>query len=282
MSSDLHIGIDAAKIVVSPYPLKLSAGRATRRRAGSVTEMLPVQPSGASREQRTAFACRLSLTLMFLSALVAAAGVPWWLPAAASAATVAILWRRQARAAEHTLFEVPREPGARVLVSADERAVYQRAVAVVGRIRRAWPALPGLIDSSAEHALGRSLDDLATLLARRQEIRRLRAGLSGVRHDGVPAGSPAVAALQEQRDQAERLWHEAGREANRILRSLDRTALAQESLLRERHVGETARHAELVLAGLTPGAPVADAGPELADRTDAVITAYRELAAGQS
>ncbi|MEV4349125.1 hypothetical protein AB0J83_32105 [Actinoplanes sp. NPDC049596] len=277
MSGELHVGIDAEKIVVSHRPLRLSAGLASRHRSGSVVEMLPVAASGATREERTSFACRLALPLIFLTALVAAAGVPWWLPAAASVATVATVWRRLARAASATSFEPPRGPGGRVLLDAEERAVFQRAVRVARRVRRAWPALPGLVDDAADHSLTRALDDLATLLVRRQELRRVRAGLASVRPEGLPGPSPAVAALTEQRDHAEHLWREAGREVNRILRSLDRTALAQESLLRERHIGDTARQAELTLAGLAPGVPMATTGPELADRTDAVITAYREL-----
>ncbi|XVV14358.1 hypothetical protein ACQP2X_08445 [Actinoplanes sp. CA-131856] len=280
MDRELYVGIDATKIVVSAHPIKARAGRATRHRAGSVTEMMPVAPSGATREERTAFACRLSLPLAFLTALAAAAGAPWWLPALASAATVAAVWRRQARAAAETDFELPRDPEARVLVAAEERAVFQRAVRVARRVRRAWPALPGMVDPAADHSLTGALDDLATLLVRRQELRRLRAGLAAVPARDVPEGSPALSALSEQRDQAERLWREAGREVNRILRGLDRTALAQESLLRERHIGEAARHAELALAGLAP-ATVVDHS-ELADRTDAVITAYRELAAGRN
>ncbi|MBU2670589.1 hypothetical protein KOI35_44525 [Actinoplanes bogorensis] len=282
MPSELHIGIDDEKTVLSPYALSLRTGRATRHRAGSVTEVVPATPSGVSREARLAFAARLSLPLIFASAVLYAAGVPWWLPFAASVATVATVARRQARAAQVARFELPTADGSRVLRSPEERAVLQRAAAVARRIRRTWPGLTGMIDPDrADHALTRTLDDLGALLERRQELRRLRAGLESVRHGDVPADSPAVLALAAQRERADQLWREAGERANHLLRSLDRTALAGEAFLREREIGETARQAELVLAGLTeqPGAGPAEAGPELADRTAAVITAYRELAA---
>ena len=280
MRTELHIGTDTEKIVVAPYPLKARTGRVSRHRAGSVTEVVPVPPSGASAAARVAFAARLSLFLIFLSAVLYAAGVPWWLPAAVSAATVAAVWRRQARAAQPASFEVPSAEGGRVLRSAEERAVLRRAVGVARRIRRTWPALSGMIDpAEADRSLRRALDDLTTLLVRRQEIRRLRAELEGVRRHDVPADSPAVLALAEQREHAAALWRETGEQANRILRSLDRTALAGEAFRHEQHLGETARRAEMVLAELAPGRQVADTGPELADRTAAVITAYRELAA---
>ncbi|MBM2623194.1 hypothetical protein JIG36_47635 [Actinoplanes sp. LDG1-06] len=282
MPSELHIGMDDEKTVISPYALKTRAGRVTRHRSGSVTEVVPVTPTGVSREARVAFAARLSLPLIFVSAVLFATGVPWWLPFAASVAAVTTVWRHQARAAQHAIFELPTGEDDRVLRTGEERAVFQRAAGVARRIRRTWPGLPGMIDPDlADRSLTAALDDLGGLLVRRQELRRLRAGLDAVRHEDVPADSPSVLALAAQREHADRLWHESGEQANRILRSLDQAALAGEAFLREREIGETARQAELVLAGLTrePGAPAADSGPELADRTAAVITAYRELAA---
>ncbi|MGK5684797.1 hypothetical protein [Actinoplanes sp. URMC 104] len=286
MPAELHIGMDAGKTVMAPYALKLRTGRATRHRSGSVTEVVPVAPSGASLPARLTSTARLALSLIFVSAVLFAAGVPWWLPFGASVATVATVWRRRSRAAQEASFETPTGEGARTIVAPEERAVLRRAVGVSRRIRRTWPGLPDMIDPDlADRSLARALEDLGGLLERRQELRRLRSELEGVRDQGVPADSPAVLALAEQRDRAGELWREAGAQVNRILRSLDRTALAGEAFLRERQIGETARQAELVLTGLAhgQGAPVAEAGPELADRTAAVITAYRELAAaGQS
>jgi hypothetical protein len=284
MRSALHIGIDTEKIVVAPYPLKMRTGRARRDRTGSVTEVLPVAPSGRSRAVRLTFVARLALPLIFVSAALFAAGLPWWLSAGASAAVVAEIWRRQARAARPGIIAVPRDDQAKVLWAPEERAAFDRAVVVSRRIRRTWPSLPDMIDPVvADRALTLALDDLATLMSRRQEVRRLRAELSEVRRHDVPADSPAVAALATQRVRVEQLWQETGEQANRILRSINAAALAGETFLREQRIGATARAAEAVLAELTVGAPPAENGPELADRTEAVITAYRELAgAGQS
>jgi hypothetical protein len=280
MPSELHIGIDEEKIVVAPVKLRLRTGRARRVRSGSVTESLPVPPSGQSRERRLAYAARLSLPLLAAGAVLFAAGIPWWLPAFASIAVVGAVWRRQARAAQPALFALPRGEDGRVLWSPPERAAFERAVVVSRRVRRTWPGLAGMVDpATADRCLTHALDDLATLLARRQEIRRLRAELSDVRRRDVPADSPAVRALAEQRDRVEELWLATGEQANRILRSIDATALAGETFLHERHIGGTARRAELLLAGLTASAPPAESGPDLADRTAAVIRAYRELAA---
>ncbi len=280
MRSELHIGIDSEKIVVAPHQLKLRSGRARRHRAGSVVEVTPVAPSGRSREVRVAFVARLALPLIFLSAALFATGLPWWLTAGSAATAIGLLWQQQARAARSGTFAVPRDDAARVLWAPEERAAFERAVVVSRRIRATWPALPDMIDPVvADRALTLALDDLATLMTRRQEIRRLRAELFGVTRQAVPADSPAMHALTAQRARVEQLWQETGEQANRILRSINAAALAGETFLREQQIGATARAAEVMLAELTVGAPLAEAGPDLADRTAAVINAYRELAA---
>jgi hypothetical protein len=280
VAAELHIGVDAEKIVVSPDRIRARTGRARRQRAGSVVETLPVPPSGRGRELRVTFLARLSLPVILLSAVLYAAGLPWWLLLGASAGALGLVWRRDHRAAQPAVFEVPRDPAARVLRTPQERAAYSRAVAVARRVRRTWPALPGMIDPAvADHSLTHALDDLATLLVRRQEIRRLRTGLSGVRQRAVPADSPAVQALATQRDRAEELWLATGEQANRILRGIDAAALAGETFLQEQQIGRTARQAGLVLSRLTAVPPPAEAAPDLADRTQAVLDAYRELAA---
>jgi hypothetical protein len=221
----------------------------------------------------------LSLPLIFAGAVLFAVGIPWWLTATASALTVGAVWRRQARAAQCGIFETPQADDVRVLSQAEERTAYQRAVVTARRVRRTWPALSGMIDPvTAGHALTRALDDLATIMARRQEIRRLRDGLHAVREHDVPAESPALRALADQRERVERLWRETGDQANRILTGIETAAKAGETFLRERHLGETVRRAELVLAGLSAGSPPAETGTELAERTEAVLTAYRDLA----
>jgi hypothetical protein len=278
--AELHIGTDAEKTVVSAYALRTRTGRARRSRTGSVTEFLPVTPSGRSREARVTFLARLSLPLALAGAFMFAAGMPGWLVFGLIAATLGLAGWDDRRRAQRTTFRIPADAGARVLRTPEERAAYGRAVAVARRIRRTWPALPGMIDpAAADHTLTHALDDLATLLVRRQEIRRLRAGLDGVRVGDVSAESPAALALAEQRARTEELWLTSAEQANRILRSIDETALAGEVFVREQRIGATARQAEATLARLTTGAAPAEAAPELAENTMVVLDAYRELAA---
>jgi hypothetical protein len=277
----LHIGIDAEKVVVSPLPLKMRTGRAKRFRWGSVTEVVPVPASGRSRQDRVRFASQLVLVLVVFSAVLGALGIAWWAAASGSLALVAFVAVEQARAARTGVIALPKAEGAHVLHAAEERAAFERAFVVAKRVRLTWPALRHMIDpADADHSLTAALAELAAIMAQRQQIRRLREELtSATRHD-LPADSPAVQALAEQRLRAEALWRSTAGAANRILASINAAALAGEELIREQRIGETARQAELAISRLTAaGPPQTEAGPALAERTAAVITAYRELAA---
>ena len=279
----LHIGIDTEKVVVSSSPLRMRTGRARRVRWGSVTEVVPVAPSGRSRQDRIRFASQLTLVLVMLSAVLSALGIAWWLAAGGSVALVAFVAVEQARAARTAIIALPKGDSAHVLVAAEERAAFERAFVVAKRVRRTWPALRHMIDSDdADRSLSAALEELAAIMARRQQIRCLREELAqATRHD-LPADSPAVQALAEQRLRVEALWRSTAGAANRILASINAAALAGENLIREQRIGDTAREAELAISRLTAaGPPRTEAGPELAERTAAVIAAYRELASGR-
>jgi hypothetical protein len=279
---ELHIGIDSEKVVVAPVPLRMRAGRARCRRLGTMTEVLPMPPSGRTREDRIRFASQLSLILLVFGAVLVGLGIPWWMPAAGSVALVAYVADQQRRAARTGCLAVPAGEDCHVLHAREERIAYQRAVAVARRVRRTWPALEHMIDpDDADRSLTRALDDLAAVMARRQEIRRLRAELAEAEAQNLPEDSPAVLALAAQHARVEALWRETGTSANRILAALTAAALTGENLIRERHIGQTARDAELAISRLAVAdlARSVEAGPELAERTAAVVAAYRELAA---
>ncbi|WP_328466698.1 hypothetical protein OHA21_46970 [Actinoplanes sp. NBC_00393] len=267
-------------MVVSAYPIKARSGRLRRTRTGTLTEFVPRPPSGRSREERMTYLARLALPLVLVTAVLSAFGMNWWLAVAACTSVAALVWRRQARAAQPAALAVPRDPGSRVLWTEPERAAFEGALVASRRVRRTWPALAGMIDPVlADRSLNRALDELAETLARRQELRRLRAELAAVREADIPVDSPARSAVAEQCERADESWREAGAAANRILRSIDTAARAGESFIRERQVAATARYAERTLARVTGAPAVTESGPELADRTEAVIAAYRDLAA---
>ncbi|MEV0899288.1 hypothetical protein [Actinoplanes sp. NPDC049802] len=278
MNTDLHVGADAEKVVVSPYPLRTRSGRAGRERTGSLTRFVPRPPSGRGREARVTSTARLALVLLLASAVLSLSGL-WWPAAAVSVTLVAAFWRWQARAAQPGVFATPRDGESRVLWAAPERAAFQGALETSRRVRRTWPSLGEMIDPvAADRSLTRALGELGEVLARRQELRRLREELVAVRDADIPADSPARRAADVQRRRTEQAWREAGDAANRILRGVDAAARAGEGFIRERQVAATARHAERTLARVAGVPAPAESGPDLADRTEAVIAAYRDLA----
>jgi hypothetical protein len=277
----LHIGIDAEKVVVAPYPLAMRTGRARRRRLGSITEVVPVPSSGLGREDRVRFVSQLGLVLLILCTVLSALGIPWWAPAAGSVALVAFVAVQQGRAARTGSLAIPRGDDCHVLYAPDERTAYARAVVVARRIQRTWPALEHMIDpADADRSLSRALDDLAGIMARRQEIRRLRAELSEIDDVDLAADDPAGQAAAAQRDRVDELWHASGTTANSVLTGLNAAALAGENLIREQRIGAAARDRATAIARITAAdaGRSAEAGPDLAERTAAVIAAYRELA----
>lgn len=291
---DLFVGADAEKVVVSSYPLRVRSGVVRRERTGSLVEFVCRPPSGRGRDERITHVSRVALALIAATVVLGAAGVSWWLAAAGCAGAVTVVWRRQARAAQPAVFGIPRDgesvargrEGAargegwatRVLWTLPERAAFYDALESARRVRATWPALGDMIDAvGADRALTRALAELAEVLDQRQELRRLRADLAGVRDADIPADSPARLAAEVQWRRADEAWRAAGGTANRILGSIEAAARAGEGFTRERQVAATARHAERTLARVTGAGTVAESGPELADRTEAVIAAYRDL-----
>ncbi|WP_305789365.1 hypothetical protein [Symbioplanes lichenis] len=286
----MFIGVDPGKTVVSPTPIRMSSGRALRFRSGSVTEIVPRPPSGRSRPDRIRIASQVAFASVIAGALLSTVGVPWWISAVVAVALVTLVAGVQARAAQPGRLATPQSPRATgksakaghqeayVLVAARERAAFGRALALARRIRRTWPALQPMIDpGDADRGLTAALHELAGVLAQRQHLCRLRAELAESAGYGLPPASPAVQALAEQRARVDELWQSTRAEANRILAALHTIARTGEEFVREQRLLETARSAELALAELT-SMPAASQAPELAERTNAVVAAYRELA----
>jgi hypothetical protein len=268
----LHIGVDAEKVVVSPYPIRMRTGRAKRIRSGSVTEVVAVQPSGRNRADRNRLVFQLALALLVLSAVLSAIGIPWWAAAAGSVALVAFVGWAQARAARAGVLALPRGGVGRVLWTREERLAYERALAVSRRVRRTWPELGDMIDpADADRTLTRALRQLADLMARRQEIRKLRAEL---------VDSPARQAAAAYRERVEALWWETGQAAKRMLVGINAAALAGEGMIRQKWTCRAARGAQMAVSQVTVACGAqTEAGAELAEHAAAVVAAYEELAA---
>ncbi|GAA0813213.1 hypothetical protein [Spirilliplanes yamanashiensis] len=272
----LYVGADRTAVVVTPRPPKLRTGRAVRRRHGAFVEVVPVPPGGPSLR---GIAVPLVTFVGALNLLLVNLGLAWYLPAAVSVVVLVVVAQALHRANSPGTFAAPAD--GHLLSHPADRETMTRCVAVAHRIRRTWPALRHMIDPAvADQQLARALADLAAVLSRREEIRRLRDELAAVRADGLGADSSAVRALREQRAEVDALWRDADAEVEQHADRLHATALAGERLIREQQVAAAARGAERAVARLAPGrAAAADgAAEQLAGRTEAVIAAYRDLA----
>jgi hypothetical protein len=277
----LYVAHDDRMVVVSVLPLKVQVGRGEVYRWGSVLEISPAEPDQAVTTARQA---RGVAVLLFMgSAVLGCTGVAWW-PALAvvGASVLAASFHVALRTAGVIVApEIKRRPGEHVVLFDDEdRKTFSEAVDIGERIARTWPALHGLVDTTAaERLLAHALWELAGVLERRQDFREMGADLAQQDHGGLPADSPGVRDLLVQREKVAKALAGLDAEVNRHLADLTATAIAGENFIREQEIGQLVRDADQKLAKLAPhdlpGEP--KSGAELADQTQAVLTAYRDL-----
>jgi hypothetical protein len=158
-----------------------------------------------------------------------------------------------------------------VLVEDQDRKAFSDAIDLCQRTAETWPALEGLIDVPlAERQLAQALFDIAGVLERRQVVRDLQVEL---------AEHADASELAPRRAKAATALAALDNELTRRLATLNAVAVAGEDLIRDERIGALGREADEVLARLSDaGAPaLSDAGSELAERTEAVLQAYREL-----
>lgn len=176
---------------------------------------------------------------------------------------------------------VARSDRSRLLFDVEERAIFERALDTTDRISATWPALGALVDTfDADIMLGQALWDLSGVLVRRQQVRRVLTGLDRPEYAGLPADSAAVREFTEHRDNARRLLASADAEIIRREESLFAAERAGRDFITEQEMRRAVRDAARSLQGLAPASDerVPDSGGELAERTETVLAAYRELA----
>ncbi|WP_250008169.1 hypothetical protein [Actinoplanes sp. M2I2] len=274
MTPSLYVAYDDKLVIVARLPVGVVGGRGITFRWGGVLEVTPArEPADPAPVAGTLYG--LGAVLILIGAALLLTGYPvggltTLLGLAAVAGGWACTWWQRAGVLSAPRLDSDRDQH-HVLVEDADRQVFAEAVDLCRRSSRAWPALGALVDVPvAERQLAQALFDLAGALERRQELRELRTELGG--HAGAPELAPrlarATAALAGLDD-----------EVSRRLATLTAVAVAGEEFLRDEEIGELARTADETIARLTSARPSAgpDAGSELAERTEAVLRAYREL-----
>lgn len=274
MKPSLYVAHDDELVIVSPLPLEVTGGRGMSYAWGSVLEITPADPP-AEHDPLTGLLYSFAAVLVLIGTLLLAGGV-----AAGGAAILAALavgggavvhrWRQRPGVIAAPSLETDRDQH-HVLVEDRDRKIFSDAVDLCQRTSETWPALGALVDVPlAERQLARALFDLAGALERRQELRELHAELA--HHDGAFELAPRMARLTAA-------LADLDAEVGRRLATLNAVAVAGEELIRDQAVDALARQADEALARLTTSLPAAtpDAAADLAERTEAVLRAYREL-----
>lgn len=273
MTPSLYVAHDDKLVVVSRLPLEVIGGQGLSFGWGSVLEVTPSNRPG-DPGPLTVVLYGFGIILGVTGALFVLGGVIqglFLILAGVAAGGLAALSDRRRRPGVISAprLESDREQH-RVLVDQRDRKVFSDAIDLCQRTTETWPALGALVDVPvAERQLALALFDLAGSLERRRELRDLHAELA--EHDGAFELAPrilkATAALAELDD-----------EVTRRLATLNAVAVAGEELIRDQEIDALAREADEALARLTSAPAIApDAGSELAERTEAVLRAYREL-----
>jgi hypothetical protein len=196
---------------------------------------------------------------------------------------------------------VTAEAEGRELTTEAERAAFDRAMATADRVAATWPALDGLVDvPEAETLLAEALWEIAGVLARRQELTAVLAQLTRPDFAALSPADATAARLQTQVRATKEALSAVEIDLARREASLRRAEEAGRGFIREREMREAIRAAERSLAstadpaltstaadpalasagGPTPAftaRPAPDPAAELAEQTQLVIAAYREL-----
>jgi hypothetical protein len=169
------------------------------------------------------------------------------------------------------------------LTTISERAAFDRVLATADRITETWPGLGALVDVfDAETMLADALWEIARVLARRQEVGAVLAELSRpdfmiadpsdetarelrVHRRAARAAMTRVETELVQREANLRRVEQAGRRLARELEMRRAIRAAEESL------GTSSRSPEPL------GPTSVDPAAELAEQTQSVLAAYREL-----
>jgi hypothetical protein len=184
----------------------------------------------------------------------------------------------------------PREEYERAISDDPGRADLARAAAAVRRITLAWPHLGALVDEPAQPTLDEALWHLAGDLLQRAEVRAARVEIEQVITE-LPEGDPELAALSSRADDLsainQRLDAEVATQVDRLERLADECARHLITQAAQERVESATRRADSLLSASRPelaaeALATPDPAAELAERTSAVLGAYRELRAGVS
>jgi hypothetical protein len=268
----IYVMRDDGVIVVSRRRPGWLRNRPVPRSWDTLVEILP-RTGRAPGETTLVFAPPVALGA--LAAVLAPAGVGVAVGGATLIASTYLNPRLRRRLAERRL----RRPDNIVLRAEKARSAFDHALALADRVSGTWPLLGRLVDADeAAVMLAEALWQIAAVLSRREELDTV---LESVGLD--PAAASAETRSQLSAARAARARVDA--EFQRREAGLRRAEEAGRDFIREQQMREAVQAADQTLRSMPPtvlaGVGTAlEPASDLAEHTQSVLAAYRELTAG--
>jgi hypothetical protein len=173
----------------------------------------------------------------------------------------------------------------RVLTQNTGREVFAKALDSADRISETWPSLESLVPAAdAETMLAGALWDLAGVLVKAERLHKVLVELSRPEFAQRSAWDDTAREVEQQRRVTRAALVELNEEVARRVTSIRRAEEAGEAFIREKEMRRVIHEAEESLRRIRDEAapalsppPAPDAGAELAEHTESVLAAYREL-----
>ena len=178
-------------------------------------------------------------------------------------------------------------PHQRVLSQNTGREVFELALRSADRVSETWPALAELIRvADAEAMLSEALWELSGVLVKAEEVHTILVELSRPEFAQRSQSDETAREVEEHRRATRAALVTLNEEIARRVAGIERAEAAGWSFIREKEMRRAILAAEESLRGVraedsavVAGVARVDAGAELAEHTQSVVEAYRELTA---
>jgi hypothetical protein len=223
---------------------------------------------------------------LFVFGVVGFFGGPLFGFAAACAAFFLLAYMSPAfRRGRDEQVETSEPVGRRVLAQSTGQEIFGRALDSADRISETWPSLESLVPAAdAEAMLTDALWDLAGILVKAERLHKVLVELSRPEFAQMSAWDETAREVEQQRQATRAALVELNEEVARRVTSIRRAEEAGLAFIREKEMRRAIHDAEESLRRIRDESgialslpPSADVGADLAEHTQSVLDAYREL-----
>lgn len=278
----LYVVRDLNATVISRQRLRMVGGRAVRRRWKALVET--TSDTGAQQPRDAVLGTAMVAGPPIVTGALTAAFAPIELGIVVGGAVFFAMSYVGPLVRRRLAKQGPRAGGkAYRLTTISERAAFDRVLATADRITESWPGLGSLVDLfDAEAMLADALWEIARVLARRQEVSVVLAELSRPDFMVADPNDETAREVGVHRRAARAAIARAETELIQREANLRRVEQAGRGLSRELEMRRAIRTAEESLQ-TSQSLPVSvDPAAELAEQTQSVLAAYRELTVAPS